>query len=119
MTAPALRAPRPWRVAVTRDEPADGPLSRALAAAGLVPRPCPVLIAAPAADPQALARAAATLEQYAWVIVASTRSVRALTAARTAAWPPGVRTAAVGRQTARALTEAGATPSPLVADGDG
>ena len=35
MTVPALRAPRRWRVAVTRDEAADGPLSRALDAAPL------------------------------------------------------------------------------------
>ena len=37
MTAPAPRAAPPWRVAVTRDEAADGPLSRALAAAAFVP----------------------------------------------------------------------------------
>ena len=84
MTAPALRAAPPWRVAVTRDEAADGPLSRALDGAAFVPWPCPILIEAPPADPEALARAAATLERYDWIVCASVRSVRALAAARTA-----------------------------------
>jgi uroporphyrinogen-III synthase len=119
MTAPAHRAARPWRVAVTRDEPGDGPLSRALAAAGFVPGPCPVLVEQAPADPDALARAAASLERYAWVVCASARSVRALAAARNSPWPAGVRTAAVGARTARALADAGATPEPLVAEDDG
>jgi uroporphyrinogen-III synthase len=43
------------------------------------------------------------------------RSVRALVKARHAAWPPNVRTAAVGPVTAQALIKAGAI-DPLVAD---
>jgi uroporphyrinogen-III synthase len=119
MTVPALRAPRRWRVAVTRDEAADGPLSRALAAGEFEPWSCPVLVERPPADPEALARLATTLDSYDWVVCASVRSVRALAHGRTRPWPAGVRTAAVGAQTARALQDAGATPAPLAGDGDG
>ena len=119
MTAPAPRAAPPWRVAVTRDEAADGPLSRALAAAAFAPCSCPILIEAPPADPEALGHAATTLDRYDWIVCASLRSVRALAHARTRPWPAGVRTAAVGAQTARALQDAGATPPPLAGDGDG
>jgi uroporphyrinogen-III synthase len=119
MTAPAPRAAPPWRVAVTRDEAADGPLSRALAGAAFVPCPCPILIEAPPADPEALAQAAATLDRYDWIVCASVRSVRARAHARTRPWPAGVRTAAVGAQTARALQDAGAIPPPIAGDGDG
>ena len=43
----------------------------------------------------------------------------ALRRSRAAAWPRGLRTAAVGGATARALVEAGAEPPPLVADEGG
>ncbi|MGE0816352.1 MAG: uroporphyrinogen-III synthase [Vicinamibacterales bacterium] len=101
---------------MTRDEGADGALSSALAGAGLFPCRCPLLTEAPPADPRPLARAAAALEAYDWIVVASARSVAALRRAA-GAWPRGVRTAAVGAATARALVEAGATPPPLVGEG--
>lgn len=107
-----------WRVCVTRDEGRDGPLSSALAAAGLQPVRCPVLVAAPG-DAEALTQAAARLHDYAWVIASSARAIPPLMAARTAPWPDGVRSAAVGPATARALVAAGATPPPIVGDGDG
>lgn len=104
---------------VTRDEPADGPLSHALRATGLEPRPCPVLVAGPPAELAPLAEAARLLDRYDAVIAASTRAVRAVRAARGAAWPPGLATAAVGRATARAIAEAGVRHPVVVADRDG
>ncbi|MBI5709068.1 MAG: hypothetical protein HZC42_02025, partial [Candidatus Eisenbacteria bacterium] len=50
-------ADAPVRVAVTRDEDADGALSAALRRAGLEPVLCPALRSAGAPDPVALARA--------------------------------------------------------------
>jgi len=104
-----------WRVAVTRDEPAGGPLSAALRAASLVPVSCPVVDERPAADPEPLRAAAATLESFDWAIFSSRRAVHALARARGRAWPATLNTAAVGANTAKALQEAGAT-SPLIAD---
>jgi uroporphyrinogen-III synthase len=106
-------------VAVTRDEPPDGPLSTALREYGLAPVACPVLVEGPPADPAALQDAALTLEQYDWVVVASARSVRALSRARGEPWPPQIRTAAVGGATAAALAEAGVAHPTLVAPAEG
>lgn len=106
-------------VAVTRDEASDGPLSAALRAHGLVPAACPVLAEGPPADPAALRDAALTLEQYDWVVVASARSVRAISRARGGTWPPQIRTAAVGGATAAALAEAGVERPTLVAPAEG
>ena len=78
---------RPWRVAVTRDERADGPLSQALRLEGFD---------------------VARLDQFDWVICASQRAVQAMTAVWSRAWPTTVRAAAVGRATASALIAAGA-----------
>lgn len=108
-----------WRVAVTRDEDRDGPLASALAAHGLSPVPCPVLVEAPAGDLAALAAAARDLERYDWVVLASARAVRAVAAARGRPWPVGIRTAAVGESTARAIGHAGVELPPLVGASDG
>jgi uroporphyrinogen-III synthase len=108
-----------WRVCITRDESPAGPLATALRARAFVPVSCPVLTEALPADRTALDNAASRLEQFAWVICASARAAAALRQARPGAWPPGVRTAAVGAATARALVEAGATPPPLAADAGG
>jgi len=110
--------PPPWRVAVTRDEGRDGPLTQALKAEQFVPVACPVLVEVPPADADAVVDAAARLDDYAWIVCASARAVRALAAARGRSWPRAVRTAAVGAGTAAALRRHGAAP-PLVADGDG
>jgi uroporphyrinogen-III synthase len=90
----------------------------ALIGHGFVPVTCPILVEAPPLDPTLLRDAAARLERYDWVMFASARAVRALGAARLGRWPEGVRTAAVGAATARALVDAGAG-SPLVADEGG
>jgi uroporphyrinogen-III synthase len=103
------------RVAVTRAEDDSGPLGSALRARGLVPVPCPLLVETALEDEAPLREAAARLDGYDWVIVASTRSVEALRAAREDPWPTGLRSAAVGASTARALSDAGATPPPVVA----
>jgi uroporphyrinogen-III synthase len=109
----------PWRVCSTRDEPASGPLAEALRSHGFAVVSCPVAVEVTPADPGPLAAAAAQLEQYDWVVCASARSVGALRRARTPPWPRGLRTAAVGGATARALLDAGAEPAPLVGDEGG
>ena len=108
-----------WRVAVTRDENSDGPLSRALRAEGLEPVHCPVVETAPPADIEFLHRAANTLEQYDWIVFANQRAVATIVANRQKPWPRGVPTAAVGRRTAAALIDAGADPAPVVAPESG
>jgi uroporphyrinogen-III synthase len=104
-----------YRVAVTRREDDDGPLTSALRVRGLVPIDCPVLQEVPPADAALLRAAVDRLGGYDWVMVASARAVSALREMRRAPWPAGVRSAAVGRATARALEDAGASPPPLVA----
>src|SRR5262245_30125295 len=103
------------RVAVTRDEPGDGPLSTALRAVSLTPVMCRVVEAQPAADQGALVAAATGLESYQWAIFASQRAVQAVSAARGSAWPADLKTAAVGSRTAAALLETGVTLAPVVA----
>lgn len=109
------RGPRAWRVAVTRDEPDEGPLATALRAHGLTPVACPVLVEGPPAEPARLSEIARTLEQYDWVVAASARAVRAIARARGGPWPADIRTAAVGASTAAALAEAGVARPTLVA----
>jgi uroporphyrinogen-III synthase len=109
-----MSAPR-RRVLVTRDESLNGALSSALIQRGFDPVACGVIANAPTTEPEALERAARSLEQYEWLIVASQRAVAALMAARPGhALPPGLRTAAVGQRSAAALVAAGAT-APLTA----
>jgi uroporphyrinogen-III synthase len=110
---------RAWRVCVTHDEGPAGALHTALRGYGFVPADCPILAERAPVRPEDLKRIAARLAEFDWIICASTRSVRALSAARGAPWPPGVHTAAVGRRTAEALAGAGASPPPVVGDDDG
>jgi uroporphyrinogen-III synthase len=108
-----------WRVAVTRDEAADGPLCSALRLAGLIPVWCPVLREEPPVDLGPLRSAAAELHSFDWAMFASRRAVEAIAQSRGAPWPAGLRTAAVGARTAAALVQAGATPAPVIADAAG
>ena len=108
-----------WRVAVTRDEAADGPLGAALRAVDLEAVYCQVMQELPPRDTNPLRTAAQNLDSYDWAIVASRRAVAAIAGARKAPWPKGLRTAAVGASTAIALTTAGADPPPVVADESG
>lgn len=103
------------RVAVTRDERMDGPLSSALARRGLEPVACSVVAEAPAPEPKVLRQAAQSVEQRDWLIAASERAVSGLMAARGGRpLPQTLRTAAVGERTAAALVAAGAV-APLTA----
>jgi uroporphyrinogen-III synthase len=114
-----VSAARPLRVAVTRDESLDGPLTQALRGRGLEPMSCPVLAEAPPRDPEPLARAARDLERYEWLVVASTRAITALIQARDGRdLPAGLRTAAVGAKTAAALVAHGAR-DPVIAPAAG
>ena len=97
-----------WRVAVTRDDKAEGTVASALEAAGFTPVSIPVLIEGPAPDPELLRRCALDLERFDWIICASARAVRAISAARGSRWPSQPRTAAVGAVTAAAMRDAGA-----------
>lgn len=104
-----------WRVLVTRDEAADGPLCRALDLRGFVPILCPVMREQPLEDMEELTRVGALLDSYDWIICSSARAVHALSRVRAAPWPRGLRSAAVGAQTAAALAAMGADPPPVVA----
>jgi uroporphyrinogen-III synthase len=98
------------RVAVTRDDREDGAMARALEALGFLPVSCAVIREEAAPDDGALALAAANLESYAWIVVSSSRAVRAVSAARGArAWPRSLRGGAAGASTSRALRELGLT----------
>ena len=103
------------RVLVTRDESLDGPLSSALSRRGFEPVACSVIASIPTPEPEALERAALSLPHYDWLVVASSRAVASLMAARGGrSLPPGLRTAAVGERTAATLVAAGAT-APITA----
>lgn len=102
------------RVAVTREEGPGGPLTSALWASGLEPVACPVTSHQPPLERSALRRVARRLDRYDWLVVASARGVASLSAARlTCPLPSGLRTAAVGGATAKALAQAG-VPVPSV-----
>jgi uroporphyrinogen-III synthase len=109
-----------WPVVVTRDEPADGPLSRELRALGLKVLGWPVVSIGPAADPTGLERALRRLDEFAWLVFASQHAVAAVT--RRVPVPPAyLHIAAVGARTAQALTAAGwhvtAVPEDQTAEG--
>jgi uroporphyrinogen III methyltransferase/synthase len=96
------------RVAVTRDEGASGPLTRALLRHGLDPVPCPVLAHLPAPDAAALRRILAHLEQFDWIVVSSVRTIDVLERLRRPlTLPQKVRWAAVGSSTKAALARRG------------
>lgn len=99
-------ATSPWPVVVTRDEPPDGPLSRALRALGVPVLGWPVLSIGPAGDPAALEQVLRRLDQFAWLVFASQHAV-AEVVRRVPVPPVDLQIAAVGTRTAQALTEAG------------
>ncbi len=120
----AATAPRPTssgpglageRVVVTRAERQAGQLCAALTAAGATVELLPLLVVMPPVDPAPLARAAAELQLFDWVVFASTNAVHSLLPL--AGSPPRLRrVAAVGAATAAALRGAGIEPA-LVAPG--
>jgi uroporphyrinogen-III synthase len=111
-----LMAREPWRVAITREEDANGPWHLALEEAGFDPVSCAVVIEGPAPDPDRLRSIAGRMADYEWVICSSARSVRALVEAglpSVALATEGPRFAAVGAVTAAAMAAAGAAP-PII-----
>lgn len=110
-----IETARPWRVAVTRDEDANGPWHLALKEAGFEPVAMPIVTEGPPPDAARLEASARDLSDYDWVICASARSVRALSEARGSQFPDRPRTAAVGIVTAAAMRAAGAA-NPIVAE---
>jgi uroporphyrinogen III methyltransferase/synthase len=111
-------------VVVTRDEPANGPLSTGLRELGLRVLAWPVIKISPPADVTALERALANASDFDWITFASQHAVAAVTsrlraglqgaqAAGRGQTPLNVqlgtrtRIAAVGKRTAEALEEQG------------
>jgi uroporphyrinogen-III synthase len=95
-----------WPVVVTRDEPADGPLSRELRTLGLTVLGWPVLRIGPAADVGPLEQALRRLNQFDWLVFASQHAVTEVV--RRVPVPPAyLNIAAVGARTAQALQAAG------------
>lgn len=109
-----------WPVVVTRDEAADGPLSRELHALGLQVLGWPVLSIGPVRDASALEQALRQLDQFEWLVFASQHAVSEVL--RRVPVPPAyLNIAAVGARTAQALTCAGwnvtAVPEEQTAEG--
>jgi uroporphyrinogen-III synthase len=102
-------------VVVTRDEPADGPLSRELRALGLSVLGWPVLSIGPANDAGALEQALRRLNEFEWLVFASQHAV-AEVVRRVPVPPAYLSIGAVGSRTAQALTEAGWPVSVVPAD---
>jgi uroporphyrinogen-III synthase len=102
-------------VVVTRDEPADGPLSRELRALGLEVVGWPVLSIGPTGNAEALDQALRGLNQFDWLVFASQHAV-AEVVRRIPVPPAYLNIAAVGARTAQALSAAGwpvaAVPAP-------
>jgi uroporphyrinogen-III synthase len=109
-----------WPVVVTRDEPADGPLSRELRALGLEVLGWPVLSVGPTRDSAALEQALRRLDQFEWLVFASQHAV-AEVVRRVPVPPAYLNVAAVGVRTAQALSAAGwlvtAVPDDQTAEG--
>jgi uroporphyrinogen III methyltransferase/synthase len=107
-------------VIVTRDEPANGPLSRELRALGLEVLGWPVLNIGPAGNGEALDQALRRLNQFDWLVFASQHAV-AEVARRVPVPPAYLNIAAVGARTAQALITAGwavgAVPEEQTAEG--
>jgi uroporphyrinogen III methyltransferase/synthase len=93
-------------VVVTRDEPADGPLSSHLRQLGLVVLSWPVMRVSAPEDSAPLEQALAHAAQLDWIVFASRHAVHAVTS-RLRAAPRGVRIAAVGAATAESLRAQG------------
>ncbi len=100
-----------WRIAVTRPREQAGVLSAALQEAGAETIEVPTIALVEASDGGArLRRAVADLPGYDWVVFTSANAVdRLWRAGASAASFVGVRVAAIGDGTARALSERGVT----------
>lgn len=99
------------RVVVTRPAHQNPPLLRAFEEAAARAVPLPLLAVVPPDDPRPLERAAGEAERYDWAIFTSANAVRAFTQRLGGDPPAGLRAAAVGPATARALRDAGVEPA--------
>ena len=104
------------RIAVTRDEGPDGPLTSLLRDAGAVPVHRPTVEIAALHDPEERRRRLPDAADLRWIVITSSRTVDLLAES---GWldvrPPGPSVAAVGPRTAAALAARGWTPD-LVPD---
>jgi uroporphyrinogen-III synthase len=107
------------RVVVTRAEGQAAGLTAAFAAAGASIEALPLLAVVPPDDPAPLARAAAELALFDWVVFTSANAVRALLPLAADSWPPRLRAAAVGAATAAALRSHGIEPALVAAPAPG
>jgi uroporphyrinogen-III synthase len=97
------------RVVVTRAEHQAEGLAEAFRAAGAAVELLPLLEVAPPADPLPLARAAAEISSFDWVVFTSTNAVEAFLPLA-APLPAALRIAVVGPATAEALRSRGVEP---------
>lgn len=115
MTAPLQGV----RIVVTRAEgPGLDAYLAAFEAAGATALPLPLLEITAPADARALSRAAAELPLYDWIAVTSAHAVRSLVDSAAGAIPRGIRVAAVGEATARALREHDIEPELVARQSD-
>lgn len=96
-------------IVVTRPQAQAAPLAEAIAAAGGLPLIFPLLEISPASDPQPLAAAVSRLADYGLAIFISPNAVDYALPAILARgpWPTGLRPAAVGQGTVKALAAHG------------
>ena len=106
------------RVVVTRPAHQSEGLCAAFQAAGATVERLPLLEVVPPADRGPLERAAAAVSAYRWLAFTSANAVRALVDAAGGRLPAGLRVAAVGEATSRALRRRGLEPA-LVTTGGG
>lgn len=94
---------------MTREESDDGPLSRALRAAGAIPLLAPTVEIVALHEPQGRRELLPSLHEFDWLIVTSPRTVALLSEVGVfrASRPTGLRIAAAGEQTAAALAKEG------------
>jgi len=111
MSAPEAHLPLAGvRVVVTRAaHQAEGTV-RAFRKAGADVDLLPLLELTPPDDPEPLASALASLEDYAWIVFTSANAVERVLDASGTAWPPGLRVASLGAATSDALRSLGFEP---------
>jgi len=111
------------RVVVTRPAHQAEGLCATFAGVGATVERLPLMDVVPPDDPGPLRKAAERLADYRWAAFTSANAVTALLGAHAsshrASWPPGLRAAAVGEATARALREAGIESALVAAGGTG
>ncbi|PKO87357.1 MAG: uroporphyrinogen III synthase [Betaproteobacteria bacterium HGW-Betaproteobacteria-10] len=98
-------------IVVTRPRAQAAPLAEAITAAGGMPLIFPLLEISPASDPEPLAQAVSRLTDYALAIFISPNAVDYALPPILAhhPWPAGLRSAAVGQGTVKALVAFGVT----------